>query len=82
MGQPRSHDLTVQGVLFDLDGVLVDSKNAVERHWAAFARRQPLKPQTFNVGPQVEAIPPIRYRSQYLHRSPDLQGTGYRTRPH
>src|SRR4051812_30825281 len=29
-------------VLFDLDGVLVDSRACVERHWASWARRNGL----------------------------------------
>ena len=33
----RSRDVRVAAVLFDLDGVLVDSRDAVERHWRAFA---------------------------------------------
>jgi sugar-phosphatase len=34
--------LTPAAVLFDLDGVLADSKAAVERHWAHFAERHGL----------------------------------------
>ncbi|MGO8862994.1 MAG: HAD-IA family hydrolase [Acidimicrobiales bacterium] len=34
--------LSVHGVLFDLDGVLVDSTPAVERHWRSFANRNNL----------------------------------------
>lgn len=36
--------LTVTGILFDLDGVLVESSPAVERHWRSFATRNDLDP--------------------------------------
>lgn len=36
-------ELSPAGVLFDLDGVLVDSASAVERHWHAFAARRGLQ---------------------------------------
>ncbi len=37
--------LSVRAVLFDLDGVLVDSTGAVEEHWRAFAARHELDPE-------------------------------------
>src|SRR5438874_13389473 len=36
--------LYCQGILFDLDGVLVDSIQAVERVWVAWARENDLDP--------------------------------------
>jgi mannitol-1-/sugar-/sorbitol-6-phosphatase len=38
----RRCTVSVQAVLFDLDGVLVDSTAAVEEHWRAFAARHEL----------------------------------------
>lgn len=38
----RRCTVSVQAVLFDLDGVLVDSTAAVEAHWRAFAARHDL----------------------------------------
>jgi sugar-phosphatase len=38
--------VTCRGVLFDLDGVLVDSTPAVARVWAAWAKTQYLDPET------------------------------------
>ena len=39
-------ELEALGILFDLDGVLVDSGAAVERHWRAFAARIDIAPET------------------------------------
>jgi sugar-phosphatase len=39
---PTVERLEVEGLLFDLDGVLVDSGDAVTRHWIAFAERRSL----------------------------------------
>jgi sugar-phosphatase len=35
----------VEGVLFDLDGVLADSAAAIDRHWVAFASQYGLNPE-------------------------------------
>lgn len=41
---PDSLDLTVSGVLFDMDGTLVDSTAVVESMWTAFAAEHGLDP--------------------------------------
>jgi len=41
---PPSRELLCDGILFDLDGVLIDSTACVERHWAAWADRHSLDP--------------------------------------
>lgn len=39
MSPPTLRLAPVDAVVFDLDGVLVDSSHAVRRHWFAFAAR-------------------------------------------
>lgn len=39
-------EFVVDAVLFDMDGVLVDSSAAVERHWRIFAVRHEIDPET------------------------------------
>lgn len=43
---PSASAVVVNGVLFDLDGVLVDSTDAVERHWRLFADWYDLDPES------------------------------------
>ena len=43
-------EFTIDALLFDMDGVLVDSSAAVERHWRAFALRHQLDPESILSG--------------------------------
>jgi sugar-phosphatase len=42
VGASRMMELLCAGLLFDLDGVLIDSMSCVSRHWAAWAARNGL----------------------------------------
>ena len=44
MHLPPATSLTARGLLFDMDGTLVDSAAAVDRAWRGFARRHGLDP--------------------------------------
>jgi sugar-phosphatase len=52
-------EFTVDAVLFDMDGVLVDSSASVERHWRAFALRHQLDPETLLSGIHGRRSPEI-----------------------
>lgn len=57
MGEPVGLHLRVRGLLFDLDGVLVDSTAAVDEVWTRYAERHGLDPEV--VLPQVHGRPAV-----------------------
>jgi sugar-phosphatase len=61
-------------ILFDLDGVLVDSTRSVERQWRAWAREQGLNgDQVANVSHGVRAIEVIRAVAPHLNAEAEVR---------
>jgi beta-phosphoglucomutase-like phosphatase (HAD superfamily) len=52
-------EFVVDAVLFDMDGVLVDSSAAVERHWRSFAIRHQIDPEWVRSGIHGRRSPEI-----------------------
>ena len=64
-----SKDLDVDAVIFDLDGVLIDSAAVIERHWRAWAERNGLA-----VSEVLRAIQGRPAREAIQALAPDLDG--------
>jgi sugar-phosphatase len=66
--------LLVQGILFDLDGVLIDSTAGVTRVWSQWAMRQGLDPaQTAHTAHGRPAIETVRLLAPHLDADTELR---------